>query len=191
MSPKLFYTTVRRQTKTLVTRYLKGSSSWCFFNKAKALKQQLKSHSSITVRLNAKVFRKIKSLYDILSNVELLRRCLRGATHNVNEGLHAQIWRKCPKEVFVSKKRIHLAMINAVMEHNLGVPEARRMTASDRNEKLSDASDEMYSRMDQVRSKRKADQGEHHHPKRSEKLHCEKKPNQAKCTATQLVNINR
>ena len=46
----------------------------------------------MAVRLSAKVFKKIKSLYDKISNAVMLRRCLRGATQNVNEGLHAQIW---------------------------------------------------------------------------------------------------
>ena len=36
--------------------------------------------------------------------------------------------------------------------------------------------------MDEVRSKRKADQGEYRHSKRSEELHCAKKPKLAKCT---------
>ena len=46
------------------SRCPRGSSSWCFFNKAKALKQQPKSHGSMAVRLSAKVFKKIKPLYD-------------------------------------------------------------------------------------------------------------------------------
>ena len=73
-------TLYRDRQKPNHRRCPKVSSSWCFFNKAKALKQQPKSNSSMAVRLNAKVFRKIKPLYDRLSTEELLRRCLRGTT---------------------------------------------------------------------------------------------------------------
>ncbi|GFU37700.1 uncharacterized protein TNCV_1465811 [Trichonephila clavipes] len=44
-----------------------------------------------------------------------------GKTQNSNESLHSCIWRKCPKEVFVSKRRLEIAVTDAIKEkHNLG-----------------------------------------------------------------------
>ena len=87
-----------------------------------------------------------------------------------------------PERSFCLQEKGPPSSDNAVMEHNFGILEARKMRALSRNERLSDENQEMYTRMDQVRSKRKADQGEYRHSKRSEKLHCAKKPKLAKCT---------
>ena len=72
-----------------------GVESWCFYNRA---------------------------VYERLTDDQLLLRCNRMRTQNANESLHASIWRKCPpKEVFVSRKRIETAVVNAVSEYNNGL----------------------------------------------------------------------
>ncbi|GFW64382.1 HTH_Tnp_Tc3_2 domain-containing protein [Trichonephila clavipes] len=50
----------------------------------------------------------------------ILERCVAGKTQNSNESLHSCIWRKCPKEVFVSKRRLEIAVTEAIENHNLG-----------------------------------------------------------------------
>ncbi|GFY34617.1 uncharacterized protein TNCV_1373081 [Trichonephila clavipes] len=68
-----------------------GESSWCFYKRAIA-------KASDTI----------------------LERCVAGKTQNSNESLHSCIWRKCPKEVFVSKRRLEIAVTDAIEKHNLG-----------------------------------------------------------------------
>ncbi|GFY18050.1 hypothetical protein TNCV_3385411 [Trichonephila clavipes] len=49
----------------------------------------------------------------------ILERCVEGKTQNSKESLHSCIWRKCPKEVFVSKRRLEIAVTEAIEKHNV------------------------------------------------------------------------
>ncbi|GFW32777.1 uncharacterized protein TNCV_1773461 [Trichonephila clavipes] len=42
-------------------------------------------------------------------------------TQNANESLHSMIWAKCPKEIFVNKRRVKWAVTEAVCEYNKGL----------------------------------------------------------------------
>ncbi|GFV51362.1 uncharacterized protein TNCV_4687251 [Trichonephila clavipes] len=68
-----------------------GESPWCFYKRA------------------------IAKVSDTI-----LDRCVAGKTQNSNESLHRCIWRKCPKGVFVSKRRLEIAVTDAIEKHNLG-----------------------------------------------------------------------
>ncbi|GFY13877.1 uncharacterized protein TNCV_986491 [Trichonephila clavipes] len=48
----------------------------------------------------------------------ILERCVAGKTQNSNESLHSCIWRKCPKEVFVSKRKLEIAVTDSIEKHN-------------------------------------------------------------------------
>ncbi|GFX90084.1 uncharacterized protein TNCV_2420681 [Trichonephila clavipes] len=50
----------------------------------------------------------------------ILERCVAGKPQNSNESMRSCIWRKCPKEVFVSKRRLEIAVTDAIEKHNLG-----------------------------------------------------------------------
>ncbi|GFU47249.1 uncharacterized protein TNCV_1299231 [Trichonephila clavipes] len=52
-------------------------------------------------------------VYQRLASNTILERCVAGKTQNSNESLHSCIWRKCPKEVFVSKRRLEIAVTDA------------------------------------------------------------------------------
>ncbi|GFT81735.1 uncharacterized protein TNCV_2052391, partial [Trichonephila clavipes] len=52
--------------------------------------------------------------------MKLLERCIRCGTQNANESLHSMIWAKCPKEIFVNKRRVKRAVTEAVCEYNKG-----------------------------------------------------------------------
>ena len=93
-----------------------GKNSWCFYNKSLAKGEQPKTHENMSVVLNQEVFKALKPLYKRLSDEELLKRCTRGGTQNANESLHSLIWRTCPKEIFVSKKKVELAVLSAVSD---------------------------------------------------------------------------
>ena len=59
-------------------------------------------------------------IYRDLSNETLLEKCLHGYTRNDNEAINSVIWKKCPKDVFVSKKILEIAVASATIEFNGG-----------------------------------------------------------------------
>ena len=50
----------------------------------------------------------------------LLEKCLHGKTQNVNEALNDLIWKRCPKDAFVSKNVIEIGVSSAVIHFNDG-----------------------------------------------------------------------
>ena len=48
---------------------------------------------------------KILPVYQRLASDDLLQPCISAKTQNANETSHSCTWKKCPKEVFVSKKK--------------------------------------------------------------------------------------
>lgn len=68
-----------------------STNSWCFYNRAKALNQKPKTHSSKNLflsRISSDNLEYIKGIYRDLAVPELLRRCLKGKSQNLNESLH-------------------------------------------------------------------------------------------------------
>ncbi|GBM65431.1 hypothetical protein AVEN_71113-1 [Araneus ventricosus] len=65
-------------------------------------------------KLSEQVLEKILSVYQRLANNELLARCVSGKTQNVNESSRSVIWNNCPKETFVSKMQLELAVISVI-----------------------------------------------------------------------------
>ena len=55
-----------------------------------------------------------------LSNDDLLKKCLRGKTQNTNESINGVIWKKCPKEVYVSRTTLETGVDSAVVNFNDG-----------------------------------------------------------------------
>ncbi|GFX45977.1 SCAN box domain-containing protein [Trichonephila clavipes] len=97
-----------------------GESSWCFYKRAIAKGETPGSHSSMKTYLLPQVVEKIMPVYQRLASDTILEKCVAGKTQNSNESLHSCIWRKCPKEVFVSKRRLEIAVTDAIEKHNLG-----------------------------------------------------------------------
>lgn len=97
-----------------------GKDSWCFFQRALANNQRPKSHKYMKTSLSEIVVEKILPVYQRLASDEILSRCISAKTQNSNESLHSCIWRKCPKEVFISKNRLELGITAAIKEYNLG-----------------------------------------------------------------------
>ncbi|XP_059163145.1 uncharacterized protein LOC131946415 [Physella acuta] len=62
----------------------------------------------------------IKPVFEILSSNALLEKCLHGGTQNANESFHNLIWKRCPKTVFVGKKRLEIAVHDATIVYNQG-----------------------------------------------------------------------
>ncbi|KAJ4435206.1 hypothetical protein ANN_23783 [Periplaneta americana] len=98
-----------------------GLNTWCFFNKATALGISPGFHQkNIHTPLSIPVLQNIIPLYKRLTSNALLERCLEGRTQNCNECLHSMIWNRCPKNTFISKSKVDLAVASAVTEFNLG-----------------------------------------------------------------------
>ncbi|GBN44821.1 hypothetical protein AVEN_133513-1 [Araneus ventricosus] len=87
-----------------------GAESWCFFQRAIAQGETPKSHKKMKTTLSELVDEKILPVYQRLASDEMLSKCISAKTQNANESLHSCIWRKCPKEVFISKKRLELGV---------------------------------------------------------------------------------
>ncbi len=104
-----------------------AKDSWCFFQRALAQGKKPKSHKSMKTTLSPEVVEKILPVYQRLASDEILSRCVAAKTQNSNESLHSCIWRKCPKDIFVSKRRLELGVVAAVREHNLGYVTALSM----------------------------------------------------------------
>ncbi|GFV15001.1 uncharacterized protein TNCV_3953071 [Trichonephila clavipes] len=124
-----------------------GKLSWCFYNRAKADNKVPGSHKSMKTKLSEEVVAKIMPVYQRLASNEILLRCVSGKTQNANESLHSCIWRKCPKDVFVSKKRIDLAVTAAVSEVNIGYVETLKLN----NTEMVDAAFKIAHRRDNRR----------------------------------------
>ncbi|GFV71027.1 uncharacterized protein TNCV_1447271 [Trichonephila clavipes] len=97
-----------------------GSTSWCFYQRALAKNENPISHSLMKTKLSEQVLEKILPVYQRLVNDELLERCSAGKTQNANESIHSVIWKNCPKETFVSKKRLEMGVISVIGGYNFG-----------------------------------------------------------------------
>lgn len=83
-----------------------GDNSWCFYNKALALKQKPPKHdSSISCPLRPDVVKHILPVYERLTSETLLRRCVNLGTQNPNESIHSAIWSKAPKAKSATLKK--------------------------------------------------------------------------------------
>lgn len=109
----------------------KGIKSWCFYQRAIASGETPQSHKFMKTYLSEAVVEKILPVYQRLASQEILSRCASAKTQNANESFHSCIWKKCPKEVFVSKKRLDLAVVSAISEFNLGCAESLKMTENE------------------------------------------------------------
>ncbi|GFU87632.1 uncharacterized protein TNCV_2935541 [Trichonephila clavipes] len=70
--------------------------------------------------LSPQVVETIMPVYQRLASETILERCVAGKTQISKESLHSCIWRKCPKELFVFKRRLKIAVTDAIEKHNLG-----------------------------------------------------------------------
>ncbi|XP_014485935.1 PREDICTED: uncharacterized protein LOC106750248 [Dinoponera quadriceps] len=84
-----------------------GEDSWCTW-------QQAKSQGNLfdyehKPALSSDVLKAITSIYEELSNENLLTRCVGGYTQTSNESLNSMIWSLAPKQIFSGVKTIDIA----------------------------------------------------------------------------------
>ncbi|GFY18365.1 uncharacterized protein TNCV_2395942 [Trichonephila clavipes] len=101
------------------SKCLSGENSWCFYQSAIANGEKPNNHKlNVGTPINEKFLPKILPIYQRLAFNDLLERCIRCGTQNANESLYNMIWAKCPKEIFVNKRRVKRAVTEAVCEYN-------------------------------------------------------------------------
>jgi hypothetical protein len=150
-----------------------GEKSWCFFQRAIAKGEKPASHVNHT-HIPPVVAKGIKSIYERMSDRDLLKRCLMGKTTNPNEAIHNVLWDMCPKEKFVSLAQVRIAAINTIHLWNEGhIGYARHMsslklpitpTAAGRMQKLDATKEQrliekMSKKGRKARAQRKLDKG--------------------------------
>ena len=94
---------------------------WCKFQQDKRDGTSTYDHAKQqSKRLPENFLPHIISLYNRMSDAELLKRCVPGLTQNQNESFNATIWQRCPKEKYFGAKSVNLALASASMAWNIG-----------------------------------------------------------------------
>ena len=94
-----------------------GEDSWCKWKKAEALVTEPEAHLPSS---HPDVQKEILPIYEDLSRVDLLERCLGGQTQNTNESFNSTIWRLAPKHLQSGLKIIEVAAYLAACIFNEG-----------------------------------------------------------------------
>ena len=95
-----------------------GSNSWCKFNRALGNNEEPPKH---TPKLPMFLSPFIKPIFTELSKLELLEKCVLGATQNQNESFNNIIWSWCPKTGFCSVEIVEIEVNQAVITFNHGL----------------------------------------------------------------------
>ena len=101
----------------------KSIGSWCKYQKDILTGEKTyKDHVNLPVAIK----KEVEPIFKDLSLQALLSKCLDGLTQN-NESLNAFIWKKCPKNVYVSRNIIEIGVASAVLEFNNGTQGIRKV----------------------------------------------------------------
>ena len=95
-----------------------GSDSWCKYNRALANNEEAPKH---TPKFPMDLSPFIKPVFTELSKLELLEKCVLGATQNQNESFNNIVWSRCPKTGFCSRVSIEIAVYLAGITFNHGL----------------------------------------------------------------------
>ena len=97
-------------------RFCTNDSEWCKYRLAEKDGKPFDEKPG----LPAVIRDKIMPMFRDLSSEDLLRKCLHGNTQNNNEGLNAFIWKRLPKDIFVGRHVLQMAVCSAVLHYNSG-----------------------------------------------------------------------
>ena len=92
-------------------------TSWC-----KYMVDQAKGSTDYVEKpgLPIPLRKKLESIFRELSTPELLAKCLHGQTQNNNESLNGVIWKRCPKDIYVSRPVLEMSVSSAVISFTSG-----------------------------------------------------------------------
>ena len=105
----------------------KNIDSWCKYQKDILTGEKHKDHVNLLVAIK----KEVEPIFKDLSSEALLSKCLDGLTQNNNESLNALIWKKCLKDVYVSRNIIEIGVALAVLELNNGTQGIRKIYEKD------------------------------------------------------------
>lgn len=105
--------TVCLPTKSHHNKCPVGANSWCFYQLAMAYNEKTKSHDAIKTHLSKNVVAYKLPVYQRLASNDIVQLCVSAKTQTSNETFHSCIWQNSPKEVFVSKIRLEIAVKSA------------------------------------------------------------------------------
>ena len=74
----------------------------------------------VKVILSEEKKKKLSQIFESLTKEDLLKKCVKGRTQNVNEAFNCKIWAKCPKVRLHGKDMATCAYHLAALEHNIG-----------------------------------------------------------------------
>ncbi|KAK4298441.1 hypothetical protein Pmani_029212 [Petrolisthes manimaculis] len=75
----------------------------------------------VRIHINSKEDRQaVAIIYRDLTKQDLLGRCIKGKTQNVNESFHSKLWKKSMKVKFHGHKKVKFAFLMSALEHNTG-----------------------------------------------------------------------
>ncbi|KAG0421407.1 hypothetical protein HPB47_002698 [Ixodes persulcatus] len=94
-----------------------GAQSWCRIRVAEAKGEPQPKHKH---KLPAYVAAAMLPVYQRLSQVSLLQRCLGAKTQNASESFHSVLWSLMPKEQHASLIAVETALHEAVLRFNAG-----------------------------------------------------------------------
>ncbi|CAN7988728.1 unnamed protein product [Ixodes hexagonus] len=94
-----------------------GAQSWCRHRVAEAKGEPQPQHKH---KLPAYVAAAMLPVYQRLSQVSLLQRCLGAKTQNASESFHSVLWSLMPKEQHASLIAVETALHEAVLRFNAG-----------------------------------------------------------------------
>ena len=83
-----------------------GADSWCKYQKALALHHEILPHNTM--------------IPPDFVPYELLKKCLRGDTQNLNESFNSLVWARSPKIEFSTKATVEITVSHAVLVFNSG-----------------------------------------------------------------------
>ena len=98
----------------------RNEGSWCKF-------WQKKSDYKFSVNLPEVIHELLLPIFMSLRADDLLSRCLDGTTQNPNEAFNHIVWKKCPKDTFVSKKVLDIGVASAVIHFNDGFGDFQKL----------------------------------------------------------------
>jgi hypothetical protein len=104
----------------------RGEKSWCKW-------QQDLATGTSTYKGNEclpSVFLEVlKPVFITLSETELLKRCVLGATQNANESLNGLVWSRCHKHKHHGTKAVQCAVASGVLQFNCGATSREKIMA--------------------------------------------------------------
>ena len=96
-----------------------GDKSWCKWQKDQATGENTYK-AKINIPSAVRDLIKPVFSYEDLASDDLLSKCVHGQTQNVNESFNNCIWRKAPKDTFVARRILSIAVASAALHFNDG-----------------------------------------------------------------------